>query len=75
MPAEFAGELIVDKDNFIVQPFIELLAREEFSGAQMIITGASFAGLQGAAHKCLTKLHITNQTSCCATLTALPNGY
>ena len=26
MPAEFAGELIEDKENFIVQPFIELLA-------------------------------------------------
>ena len=24
MPAEFAGELIEDKENFIVQPFIEL---------------------------------------------------
>ena len=27
MPAEFAGELIEDKENFIVQPFIELLQR------------------------------------------------
>ena len=50
MPAEFAGELIEDmiedKENFIVQPFIELLEREEFAQTQMIITGASFVGLR-----------------------------
>jgi len=44
MPAEFSGELIEDKENFIVQPFIELLEREEFAQTQMIITGASFGG-------------------------------
>ena len=60
MPAEFAGELIEDKENFIVQPFIELLEREEFTGTQMIITGASFVGLEGAARRHLTELHISN---------------
>jgi hypothetical protein len=44
MLPEFAGELIEDKENFIVQPFIELLEREEFAQTQMIITGASFVG-------------------------------
>jgi hypothetical protein len=60
MPAEFAGELIEDKENFIVQPFIELLEREEFAQTQMIITGASFVGLEGAARRHLTELHISN---------------
>jgi hypothetical protein len=60
MPAEFAGELIEDKENFIVQPFIELLEREEFAQTQMIITGASFVGLEGAARRQLTELHISN---------------
>jgi hypothetical protein len=59
MPAEFAGELIEDKDNFIVQPFIELLDREEFSGTQMIITGASFAGLEGATRRQLIEVHVS----------------
>lgn len=60
MPAEFAGELIEDKENFIVQPFIELLEREKFSRTQMIITGASFVRLEGAARRHLTEVHISN---------------
>lgn len=46
VPGEFSGEEIRDKENFIVQPFIDLLAREEYVGAQLIIAGASFAGLE-----------------------------
>jgi hypothetical protein len=48
VPGEFSGEAVQDKENFIVQPFIELLGRKEYAGAQLIITGASFAGLSGA---------------------------
>ena len=59
MPAEFAGELIEDKENFIVKPFIELLEGEAFSETQMIITGASFAGLEGATRLNLTEVHIS----------------
>ncbi len=59
MPAEFAGELIEDKENFIVQPFIELLDRDEFEGTQMIVTGASFAGLAGATRRHLTHIHVS----------------
>ena len=59
MPAEFAGELIEDKENFIVQPFIELLDREEFSETQIIITGASFLGLEGATRRELTEVHVS----------------
>ncbi len=59
MPAEFAGELIEDKENFIVQPFIELLQQEEYEQAQMIITGASFAGLDGATRRQLTHIHVS----------------
>lgn len=47
VPGDFLGEAISDKENFIVQPFIDLLATEAFDGAQLIITGASFEGLQG----------------------------
>ncbi len=45
VPGEFSGEEVRDKENFIVQPFIDLLARKEYTGAQMIISGASFSGL------------------------------
>lgn len=48
VPGEFSGEAIEDKENFIVQPFIDLLGKEEYEGAQLIITGASFAGLENA---------------------------
>jgi len=48
VPGEFSGEAVEDKENFIVQPFIELLRRDEYKGAQLLITGASFLGLQGA---------------------------
>ncbi|MBD9469279.1 hypothetical protein [Pseudoxanthomonas sp. PXM01] len=48
LPGDFLGDDIEDKENFIVQPFIELLRTEEFQGAQVIFTGASFKGLEGA---------------------------
>jgi hypothetical protein len=48
VPGEFSGEAVEDKENFIVQPFIDLLGRDEYRGAQLLITGASFSGLEGA---------------------------
>lgn len=58
VPGEFAGEAVEDKENFIVQPFVDLLAREGYEGAQLIITGASFAGLQGVHRRHLHKVYI-----------------
>ena len=46
VPGELSGEEVRDKENFIVQPFIDLLDREEYAGAQLIISGASFSGLE-----------------------------
>lgn len=46
VPGEFSGESIEDKENFIVQPFIDLLSKEEYQTCQLIITGASFVGLE-----------------------------
>jgi len=46
VPGEFSGEEVRDKENFIVQPFIDLLARKEYAGAQLIISGVSFSGLE-----------------------------
>lgn len=58
VPGEFSGEAVEDKENFIVQPFVELLARDEYRGAQLIITGASFVGLAGAHFQRLTHVHV-----------------
>jgi hypothetical protein len=58
LPGDFLGEAIEDKENFIVQPFIDLLNRDEYEGAQLIITGASFAGLAGAHMQKLTHVYV-----------------
>jgi hypothetical protein len=58
VPGEFLGEEVKDSENFIVQPFIDLLAQESFDGAQLIITGASFDGLQGVQVQRLTHVHV-----------------
>lgn len=58
VPAEFSGEAILDKENFIVQPFIELLATPKFKGAQLIITGAAFTGLKGVHVQTQTDVHV-----------------
>lgn len=59
LPAEFAGEAVEDKENFIVQPFIDLLEKKEFDGGQLIITGASFSGLGGASRLDLKHVHVS----------------
>ncbi len=58
VPAEFSGEAVEDKENFIVQPFIDLLRTEAFEGAQLVMTGASFTGLQGAHFQRLTTVYV-----------------
>lgn len=58
VPGEFSGEEVKDSENFIVQPFIDLLAEEAFEGAQLIITGASFDGLEGAHVQKQTHVHV-----------------
>ena len=58
LPGEFLGEAIEDKENFIVQPFVELLEGEAFEGAQLLITGASFTGLAGVHFQVLRHVHV-----------------
>lgn len=57
VPGEFSGEEVGDKEDFIVQPFIDLLGREEYAGRQLIISGASFSGLEGVRRKRLNHVH------------------
>ena len=58
VPGEFAGEAVEDKENFIVQPFIDLLSREDYRGAQLIMTGAAFTGLEGAHIERLSHVYL-----------------
>lgn len=58
LPGEFLGEVVEDKENFIVQPFIDLLSREEYQGTQVIIAGASFAGLDDVKRIPLTEVYV-----------------
>lgn len=58
VPGEFSGEAVEDKENFIVQPFIDLLGRDDYQGTQLIMTGASFVGLEGAHFQRLTHVHV-----------------
>ena len=58
-PAEFAGTKIGDSEDFVVQPFIDLLDSEEFERCQMIVTGPSFSGLKGVNRVTLQRPYIT----------------
>jgi transcriptional regulator with XRE-family HTH domain len=58
LPGEFAGEAVEDKENFIVQPFIDLLGNGQFAGAQAIVTGAAFTGLQNAHRQTLNEIYV-----------------
>ena len=57
VPGEFSGEAVEDKENFIVQPFINLLKQESYGGAQLIMTGASFSGLESVNIQRLTRVY------------------
>ena len=43
--AEIEGEAVADKENFVLEPFIELLDTMLPEGCQVIATGAAFTGL------------------------------
>lgn len=58
VPGEFSGEAVEDKENFIVQPFIDLLTQPDYAGAQVIMTGAAFAGMEGVTFQRLTHVFV-----------------
>ena len=47
LPAEVEGEKVADKENFVIEPFIQLCKLPEFIAAQVITAGSAFQGLQG----------------------------
>jgi len=45
-PAEMLdGSSVRDKENFVIEPFVRLLGREDMAGTQLIAAGSSFEGL------------------------------
>lgn len=50
------GSQIKDNENFIVQPFVDLLSQPGMENAQAIFTGAAFENLEGVNRIDLTKV-------------------
>lgn len=59
VPGEFSGEEIEDKENFILQPFIDLVGSKSYLGSQVIITGASFQGLEDVSRLVLDEVFVS----------------
>lgn len=59
LPPDFLGEDIRDKENYIVRPFLELLRTGCRKDWQLIISGASFDGLECPRHVLNTRFTIT----------------
>lgn len=48
-PAELEdADSVADKENFVIEPFVELLAQEGMESTQIIAGGSSFENLKGA---------------------------
>lgn len=55
-PAELDGASTRDSENFVVDPFVDLLATEGFQNCQVIAAGAAFENLKGANRIEFTKV-------------------
>jgi uncharacterized small protein (DUF1192 family) len=56
-PAELEdGSSVADRENFVLEPFIGLLAIERYSGCQLIAAGVAFENLVGAHRIEFTKI-------------------
>jgi len=50
------GSTIKDKENFIIEPFVELVNGPDMEATQVIVAGAAFEGLEGANRITLTRV-------------------
>lgn len=60
VPGDFAGEKIGDRENFIVQPFMDLLGTPEYEGSQCIVSGAKFSGLNDVHRISLKHVYVAS---------------
>ena len=56
LPGEVEGKKVADKENFVIEPFIDLCKREGFEDLQVIATGSAFEKLKGAHRIKLTEV-------------------
>lgn len=54
-PAREEAESIADKENFVLEPFVQLLGHPDMEQTQLIAAGAAFEGLRDANRIQLTK--------------------
>lgn len=47
LPPQLDEAAVVEMERFIVQPFLKLLRTDQFSDAQVILTGSTFEGVEG----------------------------
>ncbi|MDP9349933.1 MAG: hypothetical protein M3P51_00085 [Chloroflexota bacterium] len=50
------NRLLTDEENYLVEPFVSLLSRQDLAGAQLIITGHAYQGLEGVHRVPLTEV-------------------
>jgi DNA repair exonuclease SbcCD ATPase subunit len=56
-PATFEdGTTVADKENFLLEPFVDLLKSKEFEGCQVIAAGRSFEGMKDVHRIELSKI-------------------
>lgn len=60
-PPDLMGDAITDEENFILSPFVDLLARDKYCHLQMIVAGASFKGLDVAKRHSFKKQWVGTQ--------------
>jgi hypothetical protein len=54
-PAQLEGTSVADRENFVLEPFVELLSRQDMGNAQVIAAGSAFDGLPAA-----NRIELTN---------------
>lgn len=57
IPGDLVGMKVSDLENFVVQPFVDLLDLDLYADAQVLITGSSYEGLEGVNQIALAHVH------------------
>jgi rubrerythrin len=53
------NRVLTGEENYLVEPFVKMLAQKQMTGSQLIITGHAYEGLQGVHRVPLTKVFET----------------
>jgi hypothetical protein len=62
-PPTFHGIDVTSEETFLLRPFVELLARDDFKDAQLIAAGSLFDGLEGANRITLRRVWVDGTSS------------